>query len=190
MRYKPVPRNRCIHQIITTDRQSELYLRDLSCYSCEQCSEGDFKHCSNPLVGGSRTHVMEKEVHDETTHELDSSDGRMSLKKLLQPNTIVALFTDDPNFDYYLMKITADTKILKHKIKDDWGITHDKGTEIVKGYYFENQPNKPFKFRLVKNVLACAPVLSVKHILIHSSTCDTLELSEADHLDILDSMED
>jgi hypothetical protein len=28
-------------------------------------------------------------------------------------------------------------EILKRKIKDGWGVTHERGTQVVKGYYFE-----------------------------------------------------
>ena len=33
-------------------------------------------------------------------------------------------------------------EILKQKIKDGWGVTHERGTKVVKGYYFEKINNK------------------------------------------------
>ena len=188
VRYKPVPRNRCIHQIMSTNKPSELFIRDLSCYSCDQCSEGDFENCSSTVVGVTRKQTMEKENNDIIlTNEVPENDD-VPLEELIQPTSIVALFTDDTDYDYYLMKITSTPVTLKRNTKDGWGITHQKGSKIVKGFYFENIQNQPLKFRLVKNIHACAPVLSVKHILISSSDNDNLELSESDHLDILDAM--
>ena len=51
---------------------------------------------------------------------------------LIEKDTILALFTDDKNADYYLLKAVSAPEILKRKIKDGWGVTHERGTKIVK----------------------------------------------------------
>jgi hypothetical protein len=77
------------------------------------------------------------------------------------------------------------SEILKRKIKDGWGVTHERGTKVVKGYYFEKINNNILNYRLVKNVIACVPFLSVKHMLLVDIYTDLLQLTENDYLDIL-----
>ena len=71
------------------------------------------------------------------------------------------------------------------KIKDGWGVTHERGTKVVKGYYFEKINNNILNYRLVKSVIAYVPFLSVKPILLVDIYTDLLQLTENDHLDIL-----
>jgi ABC-type multidrug transport system permease subunit len=39
-------------------------------------------------------------------------------------------------------------EILKRKIKDGWGVTHERGTQDVKRYYFEKINNNIINYRL------------------------------------------
>ena len=47
-------------------------------------------------------------------------------------------------------------------MKDGWGVTHERGTIVVKEYYFEKINNNILNYRLVKNAIAYVPFLSVK----------------------------
>jgi len=78
----------------------------------------------------------------------------------------LALFTDDKNSDYYLLKAVSATELLKQKMKDGKVVTHERGKKVVKGYYFEKINNNILNYRLVKNIIAYVPFLSVKHILL------------------------
>ena len=79
--------------------------------------------------------------------------------------------------------------ILIRKIKDGWGVTHERGTKVVKGYYFEKINNNILNYRLVKSVIAYVPFLSVKPILLVDIYTDLLQLTENDHLDILSAID-
>ena len=52
------------------------------------------------------------------------------------------------------LSVIMAPEILKRKIKDGWGVTHERGTKVVKGYYFEKINNNILNYRLVKNVIA------------------------------------
>ena len=80
-------------------------------------------------------------------------------------------------------------EILKRKIKDGWDVTHERRTTVVKGYYFKKINNNILNYRLVKNVIAYVPFLSVKHILLVDIYTDLLQLTENDHLDILSAID-
>ena len=64
-------------------------------------------------------------------------------------------------------------------MKEGWGVKHERGTIVVKGYYFEKINNNILNYRL-----AYIPFLSVKHILLVDIHIDLLQLTENDHLDI------
>ena len=186
-RYRPVPQNRSIHQIITTDQPCELILRELSCYTCVYCSEGQYADCINPHTGISKKHLMQKEQQIGETD--DEENEEPDFETLIEKDAILALFTDNKNADYYLLKAVSAPEILKRKIKDGWVVTHERGTKVVKGYYFEKINNNILNYRLVKNVIACVPFLSVKHILLVDIYTDLLQLTENDHLDILSAID-
>jgi hypothetical protein len=57
-------------------------------------------------------------------------------------------------------------EILKRKIIDGWDVAHERGTTVVKGFYFKKINNNISNYRLVKNVIAYVPFLSVKLIYI------------------------
>ena len=121
------------------------------------------------------------ETDDEENEEPD-------FETLIEKDTILALFTDDKNADYYLLKAVSAPEILKRKIKDGRGVTHERGTK-VKGYYFEKINNNILNYRLVKNIIAYVPFLSVKHILLVDIYTDLLQLTENDHRNILSAID-
>ena len=88
-----------------------------------------------------------------------------------------------------MISVIMAPEILIRKIKDGWGVTHERGTKVVKGYYFEKINNNILNYRLVKNVIAYVPFLSVKHILIVDIHIDLFQLTENDHLDILSAID-
>jgi len=56
---------------------------------------------------------------------------------LASKDSVVALAADDPQYDYYLMKVTRNgTETLKHDTVDDYGSSFVEGQNIVRGHFF------------------------------------------------------
>lgn len=182
VRYKPIPQNRSVHQILTTDHSCQLILRDLSCYCCDNCVEKNYLDCNNKDVT-SRKHAVKREFYANETEENDNGDGETSIENLIEKDSILALFTDDPGEEYYLLKALSPPNILKRETKDSWGALYPPGTEVIKGHYFEKIEN--FRYRLIKNMIAYVPLMSVKHVLLNDCHDNILAITENDHLDIL-----
>ena len=53
-------------------------------------------------------------------------------------------------------------EILKRKIKDGWGVTHERGTQVVKGYYFEKIIQSINKQTECENLMLDQDILSKK----------------------------
>ncbi len=187
-RYKPVPQNRAIHQIITTNISGELLIRDLSCFRCEKCVEGQYDKCSNKHVS-SRKHTFTREAV-QTAEETDDERNETVMDNMIDKGSILAVYTDDPGEDYYLLNASRKPEILKRDTKDMWGTMHECGSEVVKGFYFEKINTRTnltitYRYKLVKNVVAYVPLMSVKQILMNDMQDGIIDLAESDHMDIL-----
>ncbi|XP_069104899.1 uncharacterized protein [Argopecten irradians] len=191
MRYKPIPRNRQIHQIIATGNPSLLFVRNISCYTCDQCITGNYGACTN-RIGKTRTAEISREGGDDQASvddNLQDNSHVNDLHDLCQPTSILAVFTDDPSEDFYLFKAKSKPEKLKRKLKDSWGATFEKGCEVIRGFYFETV-NNVFTYRLLKDRLAVVPACSVRHVLVNASESNnTLTISEDDHVEILASLD-
>ncbi|XP_033753369.1 uncharacterized protein LOC117336823 [Pecten maximus] len=189
IRFKPIPQNRKIHQIITTGNPSLLFIRNLSCYSCDECIEGNYGSCVNQHVGKTTTaNISRENVNDAEVDVDDTEEEPHGLLDLCQPGSILAVYTDDPNEDFYLFRAESPPEKLKRKTKDSWGATFEKGHEIIRGVYFE-ATNVDFRYRLLNDRHAVVPSCSVRHILMNASmTNKTLVISKTDNEEILASM--
>ena len=64
------------------------------------------------------------------------------------------------------------------EMKDGWGVTHERGTKVVKWYYLEKIYNNILNYRLVKNVIAYVPFLSVDYKNDHFDILSAIDLYE------------
>ena len=150
--FKPVSQNRKVHQIISENGSGELISRDLSCYDCDKCFMGDIHNCKNiPYIGGSRKIKMQfsniTSVNEDIEEDTNSND-------LISRNFVVAVLADDPEYEYYLLKVTDEPQMAKRETCDAWGCTFQPGSVVVKGYYYDRVSSKPFLYTLVQSKIA------------------------------------
>ena len=106
MYYKPVDNNRYIHSVrVLSD--GRLLLHALSYFSCYVCvNQNNYEGYSNYLkVGLSSIHSMERQIYHNTDQRDEQSEEVpvTPLKSLVSVGYVVAVFTDDSDFDYYLI---------------------------------------------------------------------------------------
>ncbi|VDI29093.1 Hypothetical predicted protein [Mytilus galloprovincialis] len=88
----------------------------------------------------------EEEVAQDT--DILSED----ISDLVSINSVVAVKTDDDNFDYYLMKISKGSHVLNSAESDSWGATYPPGFEVFRGHYYDKiSDNDPLKYKLLKD---------------------------------------
>jgi hypothetical protein len=55
---------------------------------------------------------------------------------------VIAVLTDDLNYEYYLQKLTTGSELIEHNFSDSWSGTSDRGSRIIRGLYY----NRSFVF--------------------------------------------
>jgi hypothetical protein len=165
--YKPIPGIRSIHQILVKTKEGELSYRSLSCYRCENCLGGKYFECENQQYTGEFVNVKavpetnidgENEIENDVVEDICISD-------LISRNTVFAVLCNDPVSDFYLVKANSESYLLNKTETDSWGVSYNKGTNVVKGNYFEQDQKNPFKLSVIKRKVALVPTSSVIYIL-------------------------
>lgn len=185
--FKTISENRKVHQLITTsDSPGMIKLRELSCYSCDECLNGNISQCNNAVhIGPLRTVAMQRESHGQVTHDEEQPNDDMV--SLLQKNDIIAVYTADEKCDYYVMKVVNPKQTLKSTFNDDWENKFAAGTDVVRGLYFDKTASLTYK--LVPKKIACIYSAAVCYNLTDATLSNNiLRLSEQIHLDILSSI--
>ena len=74
-----------------------------------------------------------------------------NMGKLRSIGQIPVVLADDPNYEYYLQKLTTGSELIEHNFSDSWSGTSDRGSRIIKGHtilYYDRVQSKPFLLSL------------------------------------------
>ena len=190
--FKPIAKNRQIHQILTENGVGELTTRDLSCYECEKCIIGDVKDCENvSYIGQFRktTMICSNPINDDGTEDnsSDSDTCRLSAD-LISKKSVIAVLADDPDYEYYLMKVTVEPFKIEKETTDSWGCTFQSGATVIKGLYYDRVRTKPFLYKLVPRKIAICHTVAVLHLCSEVDAGNMISIPEELHLDIIESI--
>lgn len=117
-----------------------MFTRPRSSYSLD-CLDEDYDSCeSQALVGDWKEVNLQKEASLPQTRSDDggpSAEYSLMVADLASKDSVVALAAHDPQYDYYLMKVTRNgTETLKHDTVDGYGCSFIKGRNTVWGHFF------------------------------------------------------
>ena len=145
--FKTVNEVRKVHTIKASHRTpGKVRVSDLSCYSCEKCAAGAFDSCDNMDIGGiEKTLTMFKESNKNGVQ--DEQEQQNDMTNIICPGTVVALYTDDPDKEYYLMSVN-EIKILESDEEDDWGNSFVRGSHVVFSHYYD-KTKIPYWYKLL-----------------------------------------
>ena len=115
---------------------------------------------------------MERESSVATTRqaveETEASllDTAVRVADLSAKDSVVAIAAaGDPDYDYYLMKVTSDGVIeLDEPITDDYGCTFPRGSSGLKGFFFVRDNMIDMTYKLDKNKTAFVLAGTVRHL--------------------------
>ncbi|CAG2255254.1 unnamed protein product [Mytilus edulis] len=170
----------------------ELTTRDLSCYECEKCIIGDVKDCENvSYIGQFRktTMICSNPINDDGTEDnsSDSDTCRLSAD-LISKKSVIAVLADDPDYEYYLMKVTVEPFKIEKETTDSWGCTFQSGATVIKGLYYDRVRKKPFLYKLVPRKIAICHTVAVLHLCSEVDAGNMISIPEELHLDIIESI--
>ncbi|CAG2249948.1 unnamed protein product [Mytilus edulis] len=182
--FKPIQQNRQIHHVFTSTC-NEIIVSDLSCYTCDQCILGNYLNCLNVENTGVKKTIKPREITQTSNEEEVAQDTDIlseDISDLVSINSVVAVKTDDDNFDYYLMKISKGSHVLNSAESDSWGAIYpldSRFSGVIIGDKISD--NDPLKYKLLKTKTALVPTKSLLYILASYR----ITISEDTHLDIL-----
>ena len=101
---------------------------------------------------------------------------------------VVAVLADDPNYEYYLQKLTTSSELIEHNFSDSWSGTFDRSSRIIRGLYYDRVQSKPFLFQLIPRKTATSYSVTICFICAELEG-DTINVPEDLHLDILQSLD-
>ncbi|CAG2219360.1 unnamed protein product [Mytilus edulis] len=190
-KFKPVPDNRSIQRVHCVEN-GIISVKKLSCYSCDSCINGNYSHCQNcHITGTERKITMTRE--DELNRENDFEDeDETEIKDLVNRGCIIAVVVDDPNDDDFLLKASGKAQVLSVDTTDKWGAHFLKGSEIIRGLYFNKLTVEDgmVKFKLLQRKTALVPAVSTRFICmeLNISNEGILTMPEDTNLAIIDSL--
>ncbi|CAG2187336.1 unnamed protein product [Mytilus edulis] len=188
MFYKPITGIRSVHQVVVNN--DHLLIRSLSCYTCNNCLEGNINECENTNILGSFSPVpIVPEIGTVEVDQTDENDMEVPINELISKSTIFAVLCDDDDFDYYLLKAQTETYQLTSRETDSWGVSYQPGTKVIKGNYFMQGEN-PLHFKMIKRKYRLVPSNSCLYIC--TDVCvrnGEVKLSEDIHQNILKCVE-
>ncbi len=112
----------------------------------------------------------------------DDTNSRSDAHNSVRKDDLVAVYTDDPGEDYYLLKATHDQACLDNNEGDYWGSEFREGCEVVRGFYYKQKPNQLLQYKLitkktllsVNSILCVVPLTANNAIIIPTSTHENL----------------
>lgn len=104
--FRPIPKNRSIHQISTSASPGQIVVKEQSCYTCDNCIIG-----SNPCENSQMTGLVRAiDTVRDTSHNTDEDEADdVDLPDLIAAGNLVAVIADDEHLDYYLMQVSLMT---------------------------------------------------------------------------------
>ncbi|CAC5397365.1 unnamed protein product [Mytilus coruscus] len=161
--YKPIPGIRSLHQVLNSEPE-KLTVRYMSCYSCEECVNGNYNMCTNNAIG--RKEVVHIRPDDKGTIDDDENDNEYTMSNLIVEGTVIGLYTDEENAEFYLLRASSCPEKLRTSEVDDWGVSfRKKNTKIIRGQYFKSDLNRSqLSYKLIRRKKAIVPEASVIYI--------------------------
>ena len=155
--FQPIKNNRDVHQIMSTEA-GILTVRKISCYTCEKCLGELYEDCVQNM--GTETRIIQTEKSKKASEEPEE-ETEPSLMDMIKKDSIIAVYTDDPGEDYYLIKATHEPVVLTQDEADSWGNYFKRNMEVVRGFYYRKLKSS-LTFKLISNKQV---LISVKSIL-------------------------
>ena len=59
-----------------------------------------------------------------------------TIENIVEKGIVVTVLADDPNYEYYLQKLTTPETV-EQRFSDSWGGTFDRGSKIIRGLYYD-----------------------------------------------------
>lgn len=129
-------------------------------------------------------------VYETGIINVKSDNKEQSLSELVSKGHVIAVYADDPDHDYYLLKVHEPVHMLDSEKTDSWGSTLPAGIEVITGLYYDNKKQNPLSYKLVPRRRAVVPASAVVYICSELDAKINIALDEGVHLNILHAIDE
>ncbi|CAC5384777.1 unnamed protein product [Mytilus coruscus] len=110
--FLPVKENRKIHQVRSFN-DGEIFVRKLSCYSCQSCIVGNYSTCMNDAQLGTynKIKMVKESEHNDSDADSDNDEGvddETNICDFVSKGIIFAVKADDTDCPYYILRASKD----------------------------------------------------------------------------------
>ena len=186
--YKPITGIRSTHQVVAHKGENAiLRTRSLSCYECDACFVGCTENCKfSDIIG--KTEKTNSNLHVGCEPDLSTAaEENIPMASLITRGSVFAVFCQDNDYEYYLVCADSPSYTLEKETTDNWGITWQCGTSVIKGFYYEHLKENPLKNKMIKKHMALVPSMSVVYIVeTNVKSKISFTMPEDEHLKILE----
>uniref|UniRef100_K1P5G4 Uncharacterized protein n=1 Tax=Magallana gigas TaxID=29159 RepID=K1P5G4_MAGGI len=132
---------------------------------------------------------MVKETNN--TFDVEEDDEEVPLSEMVSKGQVIAVYADDPDHDYFLLKVQEAIQTLNSESTDAWGSTLPAGIKVITGLYYDNINNKNLlSYKLIPRRRAVVPASAVVYICSEIDARAKIVLDECVHLNILHAIND
>ena len=118
--FKAVPGIRRLHQVVSTKSNNDtLAVRNMSCYTCENCITGNYNNCKNNAIRGKVTIPISIDNNRNSRFVQSTENDEYDMADLIAEGTILAMYTVESDSNYYLFRASSCPQVLTKDTTDD-----------------------------------------------------------------------
>lgn len=115
-----------------------------------------FDQCTNNRITEPRRFLVERDSSISVPVMNDSAEASNTIAESVKKGDLVVVYTDDTEYDYYLLKATHNYSELQQSEQDDWNNCFGKNTGVVRGQYYDKTGPGSYKIISTKTALISA----------------------------------
>ncbi len=176
----PLKGIRSLHRISSCDQPGTVMTRSLSCYSCDNCIEGNYSNCQNEEICGPVKKVKLEVTSDKTQEIQEEEEGEeeeeeegeeLSHVDAVKEKDVVQVCRHVDNSTVSeLLKVTKAQYQLTRECFDDRGDGYPKGSMILRGQVLKENgivgPNHVFKTTSTKVIFLGSNIISPVEVIL------------------------
>lgn len=121
-----------------------------------------------------------------SAEEFSDEQQEVPMQTLVKKDHVIAIFTDDPTNDFYLMKVTQPLSLSSRPTTDRRGAKIPQNTEFFIGLYYDKVSQHSQTYRLIEKQPCVVPAASLLLICYEIEAKSTIEFNEDLNMYIMD----
>lgn len=123
---------------------------------------GLYDDCENDEVTSPRIVHLKQNQTGAVPNESDFATSDYRVSESVQKGDLVSIYTDDNDYDYYLLKATQKCRELTESANDDYNNYFQGSSTVISGQYYAKVDRNTYKLITNKTaIVSASSVLSI-----------------------------